>query len=354
VPSVNLLGALDDGSGHWVNGYYFNALHPNNRGYREDFYAIVPTLFDAIAAGKTVPRLASVTNFARLIQDRAVSAPITFTPSNTLHSFTMSFRVRSASSGTIAAVRSGARYATLEIRADKLVYVSTTGQEIAISVNATNGDWHEVALAYGYARTNTALIVDGMLAGNVSEQFVPDQFILGGPAGTSGRPATPATVDFQNWCVYRSAWNLDEAAAQMQGCLQQASMEICATLDDAAFTSGNPATNRAQSLSVAMVNTANLVAMQDEPPPGNLTVQGQPGASAILSWTKNSATETGFVVERRIADAEQNWSDLAILPPGSTSFTNMGLTPGATYEYRVTALKGSLRSPYSNSAKTQF
>lgn len=266
VPSINLLGALDDGRGRWINGYYFDAYHPNNRGYQEDFYAFVPTLFDAIADGKTAPRLGSVTNFVRLTHDDAVPAPITFTPSNTLHSFTMSFRVRSTNSGTIAAVRSDAGYATLEIRADRLVYVSATGHEMAISVNATNGDWHDIALAFGYARTNTALIVDGKLAGNLSEQYVPNQFILGGPAGASGRPATPAVVDFQNWCVYRSPWNLDEAVAQKQGRLQQASMEICATLDDPAFTPGKPAINRAQSLSVAMVNTTNLAAMHDELP----------------------------------------------------------------------------------------
>ena len=67
-----------------------------------------------------------------------------------------------------------------------LVYVSTNGQQISISVNATNGDWHDVALTYRYALTNTALIVDGNLAGNLSEQYVPDQFTLGGPAGASG------------------------------------------------------------------------------------------------------------------------------------------------------------------------
>ncbi len=352
LPSANYLGALDDGTGHYISGYNYDTIHPNNLGYLEEFYTIVPTLFDALAAGKTnSPQPAPVTRFARLTQDGDVSAPLTFTPASPLHSFTMSFRVRSTNSGTIAAVRSGTNYATLEIRSGQLVYVSTNGQQLAISVNATNGDWHDVALIYRYALTNTALIVDGNLTGNLSEQYVPDQFTLGGPAGASGRPATPAVVDFQNWCVYRSAWNQGEAVAQMQGGFQQASLDIGAMLDDAAFTSGSPATNHAQSLAVAMINSANFSAVQDVSPPSNLTVQGRPGATVVLNWIRNSTTETGFVVERRLANAGQNWSDLAILPAGSIAFTNTGLPTGITYEYRVAALESGLRSTYSNAAK---
>jgi hypothetical protein len=352
IPSANYLGALDDGSGHYVNGYWSDSIHPNNLGYREEFYTIVPSLFDAIVAGKTTsPQLASPARFARLTQDNVATAPITFAPDNTMHSFTVSFRVRSTDNGTIAAVQAGSNYATLEIRDDKVVYVSTNGQEIAISVNATNGGWHDVALAYRYALTNTTLYVDGVLAGNLSEQYVPTQFILGGPAGATGRPVAPAVVDFQNWCVYRSAWNKDEVVAQKRGNLQQASMEICATLDDDTFTSGSPATNRAQSLSAAMVNTANLNPVQGVLPPNNLMIQPTSSASAILSWTKNSTTESGFVVERRLAGSGPVWTDLVILPAGSTSFTDTALPSGVTYEYRIAALEGGLRSSYSNSAK---
>jgi lysophospholipase L1-like esterase len=294
APSVNFLGALDDGAGHWVNGYWYDALHPNDAGYAEMFYSFVPTLFAAVAAGKTnSPPLAVPTSFARLTQDGAVPAPITFTPSNTMHSFTMSFRVRSTNSGTIAAVRSGTNYATIQIQNDQLVYVSTNGHQISISVNATNGAWHDVALAYRYALQQTMLIVDGTVAGTLSEQYVPDQFILGGPGGAAGQPASPLVADFQNWCVYRAAWNTNEALAQIQGNRQQASMEVCATLDDASFTSGSPATNRAQSLSLAMVNTANLMPMQVRSP----TLMTLPTASAIsYGQTLASSTLTGGAV----------------------------------------------------------
>jgi lysophospholipase L1-like esterase len=296
VPGIDFLGTVDDGNGHWVDGYSYDSLHPNNAGHLEMFYGIVPSLCDAIAAGKTnPPTLALPTRFARLRQDTNASAPLTFTPSNTVHSFTVAFHVRSVNSGTVAAVRSGTNYATIEIRADKLVYVSTNGQEISISVNATNGSWHDVVLAGHYALAKTQFIVDGIPAGSLAEQIVPDQFILGGPAGASTRPPTPAVADFQNWCVCRAAWNTNQAMAQLQGNCQQASMDICATLDDRAFAAGSPVTNRAQSLALAIVNTSKLAAMSPPPPQlatptnGVASIQffGTPGFNYIVQTATN-------------------------------------------------------------------
>jgi lysophospholipase L1-like esterase len=330
IPSINFLGAVDDGNGHWVNTYSFDSLHPDNAGHQEMFYSIVPTLFDALAAGKTnSPQLAVATRFARLTRDAGVSVPISFTPSNTLHSFTVSFRVRSTNSGTIAAVRSGTNYATVEIRADKLVYVSTNAQEISLSVNATNDAWHDVVLTYRYALGQTLFIVDGAVAGSLPEQYVPDQFVLGGPAGASGRPATPLVVDLQNWCVYRAAWSTDEALAQRQGNLQQASMEICAALDDASFASGSPVTNRAQSLSSAIVNTAHLIAF---PPPAQM---GRP-ANGVATIQFFGTPPNNYVVQTT-TNLSGPWVPVNTNTPatdGSLTFTDSNATNNQRY-YRM-------------------
>jgi lysophospholipase L1-like esterase len=106
VPSINLLGALDDGEGRWADGFFFDDGHPNFLGHAELFHAIPPTLFDALEAGKTaVPQFPSQTGFARLSRDPAEAAPLAFAPSHRMRSFVTSFRVRSGSAGTVAAVR---------------------------------------------------------------------------------------------------------------------------------------------------------------------------------------------------------------------------------------------------------
>jgi autotransporter-associated beta strand protein len=349
VPSINFLGALDDGEGHYVSGYFYEANHPNDAGYQEMFYTIVPSLFDAINAGKTAkPQFGAPAGFARLTRQPGVTEPISFAPEQTVHSHTMSFRVRTTHNGTVAAIRAGSDHATLEIRAGQLVYRSASGQEITAAAVMTDGNWHDVALSFRYALQQTALMVDGILDGTLTEQYVPTRFILGGPSG-SGRPETPTSVDFQNWCVYRSAWNQDEAVAQMQGNLQQASMEVCATLDDASFTSGVPANNRAQSLSVAMVNTSGLATTLEPNAPGNLVAQALPGRSAALIWALNGNTESGFVIQRR-QSGTSTWSDLAQVPPGSSTYTDTNLLIGVSYDYRVAAVKDGLRGSYSNTA----
>lgn len=260
VPSLNLLTPLDNGSGQWISGYWADGSHPNDAGYAEFYLAFVPSLFDAIAAGRTnTPQFGSSTNYARLTRNAGVNAPLTFTPSNTVHSFTTAFRLRTTATGTVAAVRSGADYATLEVRTGQLVYVSRTGSETAIATNLADGAWHDLALSGRYAFSNTAIYVDGVLAASIPERFVPDQFILGGP-GTAGRTPTPATVDLDAWCVYRAGWTVDEALAHKNGSLQQSSMEIGAMLDDASFANGTTVSNVAQSLSTAVVNTPDLEA----------------------------------------------------------------------------------------------
>src|SRR3546814_16977577 len=55
VPSINLLGAIDDLSGHWMDGFWADGFHPNDAGHAEMAYTIVPSLFDALESGKPSP-----------------------------------------------------------------------------------------------------------------------------------------------------------------------------------------------------------------------------------------------------------------------------------------------------------
>ncbi|MCB1071165.1 MAG: hypothetical protein KDL31_12495, partial [Kiritimatiellae bacterium] len=172
VPSLNLLTPIDNGAGQWIDGFWYDGAHPNDAGYAEFFYSFVPSLFDAIASGKTnSPAFGSSTNFARLSHDAGTDAPLSFTPSNTIHSFTTAFRVRTTATGTISAVRSGGQYSTLEIRSGQLVYIDRDGAETAITTNLADGAWHDVALSSRYALSNTAVYLDGALAASIPEQY---------------------------------------------------------------------------------------------------------------------------------------------------------------------------------------
>lgn len=552
VPSVNLLGALDDGAGQWVDGYRADALHPNIHGYEEFFYTIVPTLFDAIRAGKTNrPSLDGTTGYVEVAGD-AGPAPLVFAPSNTVHSFSTSFRVRAEGTGTVAAVRlpeaestsllidfggvggdpagspdafgnywnnatdstynteltgmaaadggatsiglrnestfgrnggSGAggllapdsgllgelavadatedywyttstngisvsltglnpaktyslnlfgtrettstritRYevtggngpfsallqtsgagsgtaiangnddtvvsisgvvpdasneiqvkviadtggfaylgllkvtesdaaaagegGSIEVRSNAVVYTALDGTELSAPAE-TAGRWIDVALSHSYARQQTVLFIDGVRAGAVSERIAPERFVLGGSGGMAGRPPAPVQAAYQNWCVYRSSWTADEALAQHNGALQQASMEVCAPLNDLSFTQDAAVTNLAQSLSVAIAGSTNLTAGAAVVPPGGLTAASFDGSSAELAWIDNSLTESGYVVERRRSNAGEPWVPRLVLNAGAVSCADTGLIEGAAYDYRVASREGALLSGWS-------
>jgi hypothetical protein len=151
----------------------------------------------------------------------------------------------------------GTGWGTMELRTNALVYVASTGQEIAVPIIADNKHWHDVAVAHCYAGRKTRLFVDGMEIGRLPERMAPTDFVLGGEgAATTNRMEGPLQACYQDWCVYRSAWNAGEAAAHASGAMQQASMELCAALADSRFVQGGSVDNRAKSLSKAVVNSA--------------------------------------------------------------------------------------------------
>jgi lysophospholipase L1-like esterase len=66
VPTVNFLGAIDDGTGKWARGFWFDSLHPNAAGHVEITQTFVPTLFEALERGKPMPERVISDNFVRL------------------------------------------------------------------------------------------------------------------------------------------------------------------------------------------------------------------------------------------------------------------------------------------------
>jgi len=238
------------------------------------------------------------------------------------------------------------RFATIEVRDAELAYVAPDGRELTAPLDADDGSWHEVALAHLYAQQTTLLYLDGALVGRLRESLDPYQFILGG-SGISGADS-PATADFQDWMVYRAAWTPEEAAAQHAGALQQASMEICAALDDASFTNGAAVDNRAQSLSTALLQTANATAPTATTPPSDLSARSQATDTVELSWIDHSSTETGFVIERRAFAEGEPWTTVASPPADATNYVDAGLNRSLRYTYRVSNSESGLQSDYSN------
>jgi lysophospholipase L1-like esterase len=273
VPSVNFLGAIDDGTGKWARGFWFDSLHPNASGHVEITRTFVPTLFEALERGKPMPKRAGLQSFARL---SAPSPPIRFTPEDPMHPFAFGFTARAQGNGTIGIVTgstlnitfepkkvdrgsarpaveiesatlspSGAFTSAIGIQNGKWVYRTSTGGVVASDVSA-DAAWHQLLVSHYTARGETLFFVDGTLAGKATERLEPTQFVLGG--------TTPAEV--KDLLIYRSALNADEAAALHdtdRGALLQASLEVYSPLANVRLESGQTVENLAQSMTTAKV-----------------------------------------------------------------------------------------------------
>jgi lysophospholipase L1-like esterase len=278
VPSINMLGAVDDGQGRWARGLWGDPFHPNAAGHTEMFHAVVPTLFAALQAGKPTP-VNTGDGYAR-VRDN-IAAPMTFDVEDTIRSFTLTFMLRPDSDGIVAAVSGqvlDANYtmlrraygefgwdtenieleptddrftATIEINADALAYSSSAGNSIT-SPTLRAESWHYVTLTHYVGRGETLFYVDGHLVGSIAERLQPERFVLGGP-GVDVGDARSAQADYRNWMIHRAGSTQDEVAALHGGTLLQASLEVYAPLAG----DGPAATlNLAQSLAEIAIDPA--------------------------------------------------------------------------------------------------
>lgn len=90
--------------------------------------------------------------------------------------------------------------------------------------------------------------------------------------------------------------------------------------------------------------------------PTNLTVNAVTYDQIVISWTDNSATETGFKIERMVVSGSSSlltatagtYEQIAIVGPNVTQFSDTGLSAGTRYSYRVRAYNSTGASAYSN------
>lgn len=193
VPSMNVLGAVDDEAGHWPQGYQNgdDTYHPNDAGHAEMSYTIVPSVFDAMEAGKALPVRSSEGSIG------LSSGSVNFTPEATVHPFTVAFYVNTTGSGNILHIGG----------ADRDYNAATLG--------VNDGQWHLVAITHYYAKGVTRVYVDGVERSSTAEQIVATDFTISG--GT-----------FRELFFWRSGMNADEISALASGAMLKSSLEIYA------------------------------------------------------------------------------------------------------------------------------
>ncbi len=119
------------------------------------------------------------------------------------------------------------------------------------------------------------------------------------------------------------------------------------------YTDASAATDTTYCYRVKAVNSAGSSGYSNEActltvpaAPSGLAASSVSTTSVTLSWTDNSTTATGYVVERQTGTG--SFAQVGpTLPGNSTSFTDTTVAANTTYGYRVKAVNASGSSAYS-------
>lgn len=203
IPTVNFLGALDNcqGNGQWADGYQVagDIYHPTEAGHTQFMYAFVPSLFDALAQGKTMPNR-QTGNGLYLTHTESLH----FSPKNVVGSYAVAVRVKTTAKGSFAQLR-----------------LNGTATPIAFPESATDGQWHTLLLSHYHAAGQTFIYLDGKQIDNYADTQTIGEVVLGG-----------INMQVSDWMFYRSALNADEVQAVEAGKLLRSSLELYCPLND--------------------------------------------------------------------------------------------------------------------------
>lgn len=288
LPSINTLGSIDDGKGRWANGYENDPNHPNAAGHQEFCYAIVPSLFDALEAGKPLPKRVQGTSYE--LGRSTTSKQIEWTPEEIVHPFTVSFDINTTGTGTIAWFENESGNGFLKIDAEgKLVYESPLRGTIRSTTAVNAGSWQRVTLTHYYAWGNTALYVNDVKVGELPEKLAPKQFVL-------GSNLAPEQILYRELFFWRAGMNAEEIAYVNQGKMMKSSLEIYAPLGGS-----EPLVNLAQSTNE--LRLANAGFMMDQ--------------KMYIDFGKNNGTD-GNITEK---DVNGNYWNNAVQTAANTEYT---------------------------------
>ncbi len=97
-------------------------------------------------------------------------------------------------------------------------------------------------------------------------------------------------------------------------------------------------------------NVASLTTVPGPAPPSGVSVEATGSTSVTVTWTDNSADETGFTVEYRTGMGSWTQGATAAVDAESTSVS--GLSSGASYDFRVLAVNGDGSRPSGTASLT--
>ncbi len=294
VASVNTLGAIDDGAGHWASGYQQDNAHPTTNGHKEFFYAMPPSLFDALAMGKAQPTR-QTGNSLILGNGQYIS----FKGEGTIHPFTVSVRVKGGMAGRLLTLMltTGTRFGHVDVDAEgHVVYTTPTNRTMTSEGSLNDNQWHTVTLTHYYAQGRTLLYLDGEAADEQRERLNALATVAVGDADNSETQRRWSELMF-----WRAALSPEEVQAVSGGTMLKSSLELY-------VPAVKPLANHAMSL-----NNVELIGTGVTEDPDNPETPDDPSASTDVNGVITSGRARFTVLTPRMIriqwSTRQNFED---------------------------------------------
>ena len=245
LPSVNVLGPVDDGTGRWIAQLQDDIGHPNLAGHEEFFSAFPPSLFDALAAGKPVPDYVETEGLRinRFGNDRQLS----ITPEEGLRSFSLALDFRTGGTETDLLAVGGLRV-SIDDRGALNLWLPNGQNAPLVSPPVNDAEWHRMVLTYRAVGGELRLNVDGNGVSDLPNVALNvDDFRIAGNSGD-------APLWLRNLLLYRANLNPGDIDLWNQDSLLRGSLEVYAPLSGESITDGGEYGNLAQTLNIVAGN----------------------------------------------------------------------------------------------------
>lgn len=231
---------------------------------------------------------------------------------------------------------SGARQVGLLVLDDEapiseLMMVSTTGQVLSSGFNI---DSH--AQPHQFVAAGTATYPVWLRIKREGTVFTAYRSTVANPAAESDW-TTLATVNFYQ----------NNTAADSSDYKSRATLDP--VMHFGLFINSGSETTLASATFTGVAHIGTIVpAGPSVPAPTNLAATASGATTINLSWTDNATDETGYQVERRVGSG--SWALVAELGANATAHSSTGLLEGATYSFRVRAVRNASVSSWLESA----
>jgi lysophospholipase L1-like esterase len=293
VPSINVLGALDDGGGKFINGenglddYMEDTAHPNTKGHQEFFYSFVPSMFDAISNGKPIPGKV-LNTFIEVDNNSGNNRYFKYTPEEIVHSYTVSIDMKSSDfNGDIITLNDENSNAKLSYNktSSTLSYIDFAGNSNQVVINLNNSNWNKITISHYWAREESIIYINDQQLIVVNEQNLLKSFDVNSQINSGN-------ISLRELYFYRSGMNIDEVSAMFNGDFLKSSLELYAPLDGQGITGSNETVNLAQSNSqlidlggsnLSTINNKKLELKVYPVPSSDYVIINQPFSNGILN-----------------------------------------------------------------------